>query len=268
MSKLGKFFSALTAIVKKPSRLNLVLEDNERWKEIVIRKYGFEEGLPRVNITDLLPGFSESVSPYSFLDGGSLITDLALLKGLARKCKDCIYLEIGTWRGESVANVASVAKECFTISLPDETLRAMGHTEGYISLHRFFSKDLPNVKHIQHDSRSFNYNSLEKKFDLVFVDGDHHHASVKKDSEAVLPFLNNESSFIVWHDYAFSPERVRWEVLAGILDGLPASEHRFLYQVSNTLCCIYTKMPLPSQMLTPDSQPSHFFDIRVEAKTK
>src|ERR1051326_2277625 len=145
MGKLSRFFKALPVILRQPSKLNLLIDDNEAWKKRTPAQVVLQNGFPQVDINELFPGFNETVSPYSFLDGGSLITDLALLKGLARNFKDCVYLEIGTWRGESVANVAAVAKECFTINLPDGELLRLGKSKEYVSAHRFFSEGLKNV---------------------------------------------------------------------------------------------------------------------------
>ena len=267
MSKIGKLFRALGHIAKQPSLLNLILDDNGRWKMKVKEKHGITEGLPVVPLDTF---YKEArVDPYSFLDGTSLVTDLALLRALASGFKDCSYFEIGTWRGESVANVARVAKECYTLNLPASEMKQMGLDERYIGLHGFYSKPFPNVTHLHHNSLTFDFRSLDKKFDLIFVDGDHHYESVRKDSASVFPLMKNEDSIIVWHDYASHPESVRWEVLSGILDGIPAAEHKNLYQVSNTLCCIFSKKPLPSQKPGKFALPAlHFtIDLSIQRST-
>src|SRR6185295_321526 len=119
MKKLKKFFSAIKLIVRKPALLNLVLNDEDVNRQQVIAKYNLADGLLAVDILDLLPNLHETIDPFCSLDGGSPPLDIALLKGLARRKKDCEYFEIGTWRGESVANVAVVAKHCITLNLPD-----------------------------------------------------------------------------------------------------------------------------------------------------
>ena len=265
MSKIGKLIRALGLIAAKPSRLNLVLEDNEAWKKKVDPKIVSQNGLLQVDLLELFPNFNESVKPYSFLDGTSLITDLALLRSLARKFEKCEYLEIGTWRGESVANVAEVAHHCVTINLPDEELMKIGKSKEYVALHRYYSKDLKNVLHIQHDSLTFDYASLNKKFDLIFVDGDHHFENVKKDTENIFGLLKDERSIIVWHDYAFSPEKIRWEVLAGILNGIPETGHKHLYHVANTLCCIYSKQSIKTHPFRADQQPNKKFELTISS---
>ncbi len=267
MSKISKAIGILKTLITNPKSILTVLEHEDNFQKLIQKKHpGFSSGLPVLDILDLFPGMNETVSPYSFLDGTSLPSDLALLKMLARKFSDCMYLEIGTWRGESVANVASVAKECVTINLPDADMRKMGLHEKYIQLHRFFSGHLPNVKHIQHHSSTFDFKSLGKKFDLIFVDGDHHYDQVKTDTQNVFQLLRDEHSIIVWHDYARSPEQVRYEVCAGILDGCPPESRKNLFHVSNTLCAIFTQKKYPAHSFVPFSSPDTVFELTVSGK--
>ncbi|MGZ4118855.1 MAG: class I SAM-dependent methyltransferase, partial [Bacteroidia bacterium] len=206
-----------------------------------------------------------TVEPFCAMDGGSTPIDLALLKGLAARKKDCDYFEIGTWRGESVANVASVAKNCITLNLPDKEMLAMGADKNYVGLHRFFSKDLKNVKHIQGNSLHFDYSSLGQKFDLIFIDGDHHYESVKSDTINAFKLLKNENAVIIWHDYGNNPADIRWDVFRGILDGTPAEERNYLYRVSNSLCAIYTKQKINSLYPAVYSAPLKQFSIHVKS---
>src|SRR4051812_21620833 len=131
MSKAGKLFRAVSLILKQPSLLNKVLDDAGVNKEGVIEKHNLAQGLPSVEITELLPDLNITVEPYAALEGGSTPIDLAMLKGLAASFKNCHYFEIGTWRGESVANVAAIADQCFTLNLPDETMVNMGMNKEY-----------------------------------------------------------------------------------------------------------------------------------------
>jgi len=58
-------------------------------------------------------------------------------------------------------------------------------------------------------------------FDVLFIDGDHRYDYVKNDTAKVFRHLVHNKSIVLWHDYAYSPGQVRYEVLAGILDGVP-----------------------------------------------
>src|SRR5262245_46100927 len=141
--------------------------------DYVARTYGFPDGLPVLDLLDLFPAFNEDVRPFAFLEGGSSPIDLALLKALARRYEECRYFEIGAWRGESLANVASVAKEGISLSLSDEGMRQAGWGDRHLATSKYFSRDLKNVVHIGHDSRTFDYTRYLGTCDLVFIDGDH-----------------------------------------------------------------------------------------------
>ncbi len=265
MNKLKKLFKAVLLIIKNPALLNKVLDDENVNHEQVIKKYNLPHGLKTIDINDLLPDFNETIEPYCSLDGGSTPIDLALLKGIAKRKPECMYFEIGTWRGESAANAASAAKTCVTLNLPDEKMLQMGLDKNYVGLHRFFSKDLKNVKHIQADSQTFDYSSLNQKFDLIFIDGDHHSESVKNDTANAFKILKDTDSIIVWHDYGNTPNDIRWDVLQGILDGTPSEKRSNLYHVSNTLCAIYTSRKINAVYIRPFSQPEKYFSISVKS---
>lgn len=266
MGKLIKGIKAIFQLLKKPYLLNLFINDESNWKNYVHKKYGFTHGLPLVDITELFPDFDETVNPYAYLDGATLPIDIALLKALSRKYNVKSYFEIGTWRGESVANVAEIVPHCLTLNLPDLELFYLGNSDDYVNMHRFFSKSVANIEHIFGDSQSFDFSNYNKKFDLVFIDGDHHYESVKKDTKTALELIKDENGIIVWHDYAFEPETVRWSVLAGILDAIPKDKQKNLYHVSNTLCAVYINESLPTTSLIINSKPNHWFEINIKVK--
>lgn len=260
MNKLSKAFQALVQIARQPSLLNLVLDDNEVRKQEVQKKHNGLECFPQLPLSQVTGSNEMTINPYAFGDGGSLPTDLALLKGLARKFENCSYFEIGTWRGESVANVASVAQECFTMDLPDEEKRKLGYDDEYISQHAFLSKHLPHVTHLKANSLTFDFASLNRKFDLIFIDGDHHYNSVLNDTQKVFKHLVHDNSIVVWHDYAYNPEKVRYEVMAAILDGCPPALRGHLYHVANTMCAVF----LPNTSYITAVKPA-IFEVKITA---
>lgn len=266
MSKIGKFFKGLKLLAGNPWLMNVILDDQSVNKEEVISRYALPMGLPTVDILSVCPNLQETISPYTYLDGGSTLADLALLKGLARQFNNCHYFEIGTWRGESVANVSQVAAQCVTLNLPDQTMREIGLSEDYIGLHRYFSKHLQNVTHLQHDSTTFDFSAYAQQYDLVFVDGDHHYDSVKKDTTNAFKLLKDEQGIIVWHDYGNTPADVRWDVLKGILDGTPAENRQYLYRVSNTLCALYTRRPITAFYPPLIPTPNKIFEAQITLK--
>jgi len=188
MSKLGKAFRALFWIARKPALLNRVLTDEDSWHGYVEKRFKMPGGLPVVQMDRLIGPGPVTLGPMTFLEGGSLPTDLMLLGGLAGVIEDCTYFEIGTWRGESVATVASRAKSCYTLCLTDEEMRRKGMHRSTIESHRLFSKKLDNVIQLRGDSRNFDYKGLHRKFDLIYIDGEHHYDFLKSDTEKVFRY--------------------------------------------------------------------------------
>lgn len=266
MEKLKKTFQALIAILKNPWLLNNVLSDNTVWNDYLSKNHNLQHGLPLLDINHICPNLSETLECFAFLDGGSLPTDIALLKALSKKFEECKYFEIGTWRGESVVNVAENAAECYTLNLSKTELLSLGLDEKYADLHGFFSKKKANIKHLTGNSLDFDFEGLDKKFDLIFIDGNHHFDYVKNDTEKVFKHLVHENSIIVWHDYAYTPEKMRPEVMAAILDGTPAEYRKHLYHVSNTLCAVFIKNDFPTTKLNAPMTPDKTFKVTVESK--
>lgn len=266
MTKFSKAVRAIAAILRNPWLLNRVLDEEQSWRRSIIRKYNRADALPVIRPEKLFGDFNETISPFAFLDGGSLPTDLALLKKFARQKPHCQYFEIGTWRGESVANVASVADQCFTLNLSTEEMQQRNLNQRYIDLHRFYSKNIENVHHLEGNTLSLDFGSLNRKFDLVFIDGDHRYDMVKNDTEKVFQHLVHEKSIVVWHDYARNPETVRYEVLAGILDGCPKSYHPHLFHIAHTLCAAYLPGVTGGTPLEIPVEPSGAFDIQISFK--
>ena len=263
MKIIQKLQRILRLLFHEPRYLNVLLEYDPYWQK-KSSEYGLQAGLPVIELAQFITPESTVIEPFAFLDGGSLPTDIALLSGLAQQINDCRYFEIGTWRGESVANVARFAKSCDTLNLSPEELRKLGLSEAYIDAHAFFSKDLNNVNHLYGNSKTFDFEGLKQKFDLVFIDGDHHYEFVKNDTQRVFRDLIHENTIVVWHDYAHDPEHPRFEVLAGILDGLPHDLHQYLYHVENTLCAIFIRRKLPVTIMEYPSTVNNLFKINFE----
>ncbi|MBN2214029.1 MAG: class I SAM-dependent methyltransferase [Bacteroidales bacterium] len=192
--------------------------------------------LPTIDLLELFPGFEETLTTYSFLEGTSLITDIMLLKKLAKSYPECNYLEIGSWRGESIINVSEVSTHCTSVTLPPSE---MNTDKRYTDVHGVFSKNAKNLTEILHNSHTFDFNTLDQKFDLIFIDGDHSYKGVLNDTKKTFNLRKDSNSVIVWHDYGVSTETVRHSVLKAILDGIPPENHKYLYHVSNTICAVY-----------------------------
>jgi len=262
MSKLSKLIKATSLLLRKPYLINKIIDDNEVWMKEVEQAYGIN-GFQEIKLKDLNPKGEMQVKPFAFLEGGSLPTDLALLRILALRYEKCKYFEIGTWRGESVANVAEVAEECTSMNLSEEEMTEIGLDPLYIDQHAMFSEELNNVTHLKENSLDFDFNSMNRRFDLIFIDGDHHFDSICKDSSNIFKHLVHENSIVVWHDYAWQPGHIRYETMAAILKGVPEEFHKNLYAVRNTLCAIYFPGAVKSYMPSPVAIREEAFEINL-----
>lgn len=266
MTKIAKLIKAFSLFMKNPSLVNLIVESDFRWEKELLEKHPKQQTLPVVEIESLVPGFHEKLDSFTFLGGGSLPTDIMLLQALAKQIEHCLYFEIGTWRGESICHVAPYAKEAFTLNLSNKEILDLGMPKAYADLHGFFSKEISNVRHLYGDSLKYPFEKLNQKFDLIFIDGNHTYDFVKNDTKKVFEHLVKEDTIVVWHDYAFHPEKVRPEVLLGILDGVPAELKENLYHVSNSMCAIYTKKKLESTAFCNPVKPRKVFEVSAKLK--
>ncbi len=264
MGKLGKLATAIKILMSKPYLINQIVEHDSVFKDQVVEAYGLEKGLPVIPYSDIVT--EHELPNYLFLDGGSLITDLLLLRSLAKKTTDCCYFEIGTWRGESCTNVVDHCDHCYTFNLPEKDIQALGHDETYLNQLELLSKTDPRIVPIKGNSLNFDFRALDFVPNLVFIDGDHHYEAVKSDTNRIFQWIDPQQATIVWHDYGNSPEKVRWSVLKGILDGLPAEEHKHLYQVANTKCAIYTRRNFNSGFVDWPNQPQINFNPSLNPK--
>jgi hypothetical protein len=152
------------------------------------------------------------------------------------------------------------------LNLSKKELLALGQPQDYVDSHGVLSKNKINIIHLEGNSLTYDFSKLNKKFDLVFIDGDHRYQYIKNDTEKVFAHLIHDQSTVVWHDYAYDPGNIRYEVMAGILDGLATQYHNHLYSVSNTLCAIYTKKLLKTKPFVPTMIPNKLFTVEVKIR--
>ena len=263
MTKLQKLKNAIQYIIKQPSLLNIILDLNDIRKQEFQKSYTQFLSLPEVSLDEISGGNFESDIDLCILDGGSLPTDLALLKTLAKGKSS--YFEIGTWRGESVWNVAKEIDDCTTLNLSKKEMEAMGWNKRYAELHGILSKKNPKILHLEGNTKTYDFAGLNKKYDLIFIDGDHSYEMVKHDTERVFQHLVHDETVVVWHDYAYNPEKIRYEVFKAILDALPKQLHQNLYHPQNTMCAIFTKKKYKTSTFESPKTPEVFFEVKLKS---
>jgi len=262
MSKVFKFLKGLSLLVQKPYLINLIL------KEEGLLAAAFKKRFPNLELQEIdVFAWPETqqiqLNTMSFLSGSSLPTDFALLQVLCSKYQVENYFEIGTWRGESAANVAPFVKQVYTLNLSDAQLKVLGCEDAYIQAHRTFSKDLQNVDHLYGDSASFDLSPYEKQMDLIFIDGDHSLEAVRRDTQRMLQLRKDQKSILVWHDAKSDTEYPRYDVLQGIFEGLPQEMHANVYLVKHALCAVYLPDGHPSAKLSLHQRPNKVFAVTL-----
>lgn len=265
--KISKTFRALRIILKNPASLNALLDNESEHEQAFKAKTRLVDGLPQLRFSDLLPNEGISVEPYAFLSGGSMPTDLAMIRLFAQRIKAQTFFEIGTWRGESAMQAAAVIPKCYTLNLSDAEMKRRNWDEAYIKMHGHFIQNHPHITCLEGDSRTFDFGDYKGRMDLVFVDGDHHFDSVKSDTRNAFELIEHERGIIIWHDYASEPENVRWNVLHAIWEETPEHCRRHMYAVSNSLCAVYYPFAdLTSEKRIYPSNPGNGFTVRIEKR--
>ena len=211
------------------------------WREYIRKNHSLDMGLQKIYLDSLFDREIYDVGPISHLNAGMMPADLALLRGLASLYTDCKYFEISKRRSESLGNMAKVAKECYALNRPAGEMRKKGIRHKYMFMMGSYARAMDNVVILNGDSQTFDFTSLGKKFDIVFINSGHGYKRVLSDTRKAFEYLIHENSTVVWHDYSYFPEEVRYEVLAGILDGTDPVHREQLFFVSKTKCAIFLR---------------------------
>ena len=237
---IGRIIEALAEILAQPKRLYFILNNEDYFKRKVLSKFNVKEGdLKTISFESLGLSFPQKVQTYSFLGGTSAPTDIILLNGLANRFDNCNYFEIGTWRGESVVNLADATHHRTSLNLSATELQQKGYDENHIKAQGHYLTDQTNFTQLYGDSATYDFAALNEQYDLIFIDGDHHWEAIKKDTVNVFEHLIHKDSIVVWHDITTNYSTIWWEVLYGVLSGLPEVARTKIHHVRNTNCLVY-----------------------------
>lgn len=179
---------------------------------------------------------------------GSIQTiDSIMLIKLMRIVDPSFVFEFGTYKGittrlllDNLAYKDVEGPRLFTIDLPnldgvsfqgsdaEVAEEAMNFDWKYLS-----SKRKGWVKQILQDCLSFSVEGLEKKFQFIFVDGNHELKYVQSDTEKSFEMLAEAPSCIVWHDFG-NPE---FPELTDYLEQISQSKN--IYHIEDTMIAFY-----------------------------
>ena len=149
--------------------------------------------------------------------GGSLSTiESIMLIKLMRVVEPNHIFEFGTYKGLTtrllLANLPEKADaesaRIYTLDLPDiEGISFQGSDIDLAKEALGFSRkylELPNkhlVKQLLQDSMTLDTALYSKRFQFIFVDGNHELTYVKSDTEKAFEMLAEAPSCVIWHDY-------------------------------------------------------------------
>ena len=228
--------------------------------------YKSSQGIKFISIKDVLPDLNETIINYTYLDGTSFPIDIAFVKGIVSCYDYCDYLEIGSCRGESLINIIPNVASATSISLSKDQMLNMGFDIKNVEVEGCLIPPDMKYRQIYHNSLTFDYSTLNEKFDVIFVEGDHSAEAVEIDTQNAFKLLKDENSVIIWHDCGNTVNDYRYEVIAGIIKGCPPESLKHIYRVQNTLCGIYTKKSIKPSEIVNKNSPIVLFDMEIKSR--
>ena len=175
--------------------------------------------LPRISLAKMFPAFDITpvtieqipIGPWS-----SPLADVVMLMKLVALARPALIMEVGSYRGFTALMIAKHAPAGARIVTVD---REPQHGAAY--------RDRPEAATIERrvcDIEPIAFaEDLPGSYDLIFLDADHSYASVKRDTEILLPLIKPNGHF-VWHDYG------NWGKFSG-KNGVPEFLHELGQQV-------------------------------------
>ncbi len=158
--------------------------------------------------------------------------------------------EIGTYNGFTTLHMAvNSPSDCkiYTLDLPPGYDLAQAKGNSYddmlvmqlsqANIAKRFYKNHPlcnKIVELFGDSSTFDFSPYYGKIDLVFIDGNHSHEFVKKDSENAFKMVS-ENGLIVWHDFDYIIHKEVFNYLRDL------SKQHTIYSVPNTRFAVYGK---------------------------
>lgn len=218
----------LKYLFKSPKRLTFIIDYNKEFHNYFIKEHKDYYPLKVADTLDFVKNKSVTIEPFMSDFVGSDFMTIVLLKNLALRFDKCQFLEIGTYYGITTQNMEPYVESGFTMDIKK-------HDRTYHTGKR--------IKEIIADSTTFDWTGLGR-FDLIYVDGNHHYDAVVSDTRKAFEVLNDGGIIvfddIVSKDAAYGKRRwLRWDVITGVYDGCPEDKRKHLYLLSNMCNIIY-----------------------------
>lgn len=204
----------------------------------------------------------------TFIPGGSLILDYVFLKALAEKYESKVYLEIGTYIGESINILTDCCEKLYSITASKDKEYGMASWCKRRNLPDYSERLTYNEKiiHFYGDSKLFDYSKITDDVDLFFIDGDHSYEGVYSDTRNIFN-MKKEDSIVVWHDFRTDSLQYREELVMGVKDAL-GDKFQNVYVTNVNLCGIYipekyTKDFKLSELKYNDNEVLYTYDVKL-----
>ncbi|MBW2673480.1 MAG: class I SAM-dependent methyltransferase [Deltaproteobacteria bacterium] len=164
-------------------------------------------------VTELHEHVIARVSPYHCLKDP--VVELPALFGELNNTPARSFLEIGTFQGATSAAVRLVFPGCevTTVDLPDPSTAAFNPQPLEQTGRAFRELHVGGIRQVLMDSKDLGIWHGRLAFDMIFVDGDHTEAGVRRDLELCRHLLTHEGRMVV-HDYTDESDvdRPHWTV--------------------------------------------------------
>ena len=184
--------------------------------------------------------YSIELDNVCFRSGGSGVLDYAFLRAIMQYFNLKTYLEVGTYIGESISNVASIADKCFSITVPLDHPASMSSFCKQYGMVDFSNRLVcqSNIKQYFADSKEFDFRMIDEKIDVYFIDGDHSMEGIENDTRKVWKHKGKDS-FVVWHDVKKEGYQINEIAIEAIYNVLGNEEMQKFYICDNCKCGIY-----------------------------
>ena len=173
-----------------------------------------------------------------YMNGASDVLDYAFLLAVSKYYQRNTYLEVGTYIGSSIYNMAELGISCYGITAEENSPYSMADFCKFYNIPDF-SNWLVKDKRIKmffcKDSKEFDYSSITEKIDMYFIDADHSYGGVYTDTKNIFT-IRDVDSIVVWHD--FQQKYSYYDVVMAVKDVL-GNNFKNVFITDSNDCGIY-----------------------------